>query len=79
MLTCLHGRVNWSIKNRYGETPLMYCLKNNKSEMAKIILEMEEIFDNKKLDRSEEEEVKSFIKHEQIIKQDTKIKLETNK
>ena len=57
----------------------MYCLKNNKSEMAKIILEMEERFDNKQLDRSEEEEVKSFIKHEQIIKQEPKIKLETNK
>ena len=45
-------RVNWNIKNRYGETPLMYCLKNNKSEMARIILEMEKRFENKHLDRS---------------------------
>ena len=45
-------RVNWNIKNRYGETPLMYCLKNNKSEMARIILEMEKRFENKPLDRS---------------------------
>ena len=57
----------------------MYCLKNNKSEMVKIILEMEKRFENKQLDRSEEEEgAKSSIEPEQIIKQEPKIKLETN-
>ena len=81
------GRVDWSIKNRYGDTPLMYCMKNNKSEMAKIILEMEERLENKQLGRSEEQEdaksqlvkKEQFIKHEAIIKQEHKIKLETNK
>ena len=27
-------RVNWNIRNSDGDTPLMYCLKNNKIEMA---------------------------------------------
>ena len=31
-------RVNWNIKNREGETPVMFCLKNNKIEMARILL-----------------------------------------
>ena len=31
-------RVNWNIKNSYGDTPLMYCLKNNKIEMARCLI-----------------------------------------
>ena len=31
-------RLNWNMKNREGETPVMYCLKNNKIEMARILL-----------------------------------------
>lgn len=31
-------RVNWNIKNREGDTPVMFCLKNNKIEMARILL-----------------------------------------
>jgi len=28
----------WNIKNRDGDTPLMYCLKNNKIEMARCLI-----------------------------------------
>ena len=31
-------RVDWNIKNRNGDTPVMYCLKNNKIEMATTIV-----------------------------------------
>ena len=31
-------RVNWNIKNSDGDTPLMYCLKNNKMEMARCLI-----------------------------------------
>ena len=31
-------RLNWNMKNREGETPVMFCLKNNKVEMARILL-----------------------------------------
>lgn len=31
-------RVDWNTRNKTGDTPLMYCLKNNKTEMAKILL-----------------------------------------
>ena len=31
-------RVNWNIKNKEGDTPVMFCLKNNKLEMARILL-----------------------------------------
>ena len=27
-------RVNWNIKSFEGDTPLMYCLKNNKTKLA---------------------------------------------
>ena len=66
-------RVNWNINNRYGETPLTYCLKNNKSEMAKIILEMEDRFENKCLDRSLEDDKPQFVKKEPFIKPEPKI------
>ena len=75
-------RVNWSINNRYGETPLMYCMKNNKPEMAKIILEMEERFETKQPDRSDAkldlEKKEPFIKHESIMNLQPTIKLEIN-
>ena len=28
----------WNIKNRNGDTPVMYCLKNNKIEMARCLI-----------------------------------------
>ena len=31
-------RVNWNIKNSAGETPVMSCLKNNMTVMARSIL-----------------------------------------
>ena len=31
-------RVDWNIKNPDGETPVMYCLKNNKIEMARCLI-----------------------------------------
>ena len=31
-------RVNWNIKNREGDTPLMHCLKDCKTEIAGILL-----------------------------------------
>ena len=31
-------RVDWNIKNRNGDTPVMYCLKNNKIEMARCLI-----------------------------------------
>ena len=31
-------RVDWNIKNSTGETPLIYCLKNRKTEMARVLL-----------------------------------------
>ena len=31
-------RVNWNIKNSDGDTPLMYCMKNNKMEMARCLI-----------------------------------------
>ena len=30
-------RVDWSRRNESGDTPLMYCIKNNKTEMLEII------------------------------------------
>ena len=30
--------MDWNIKNSNGETPLMYCLKNNKIEMARCLI-----------------------------------------
>ena len=31
-------RVNWNIKNPDGDTPVMYCLKDNKIEMARCLI-----------------------------------------
>ena len=31
-------RVNWNIKNREGDTPLMHCVKDCNTEMARILL-----------------------------------------
>ena len=31
-------RVDWNIKNRNGDTPVMFCLKNNKIEMARCLI-----------------------------------------
>ena len=31
-------RVNWNIKNSDGDTPVMFCLKNNKIEMARCLI-----------------------------------------
>ena len=53
-------RVNWNIKNRHGDTPLMYCLKNNKSEMANIILEMEEKSGNKQIRNKQTKKIPSL-------------------
>merc|ERR1712062_56368 len=31
-------RVNWNIKNSEGDTPVMFCVKNNKIEMARCLI-----------------------------------------
>ena len=31
-------RVDWNRKNSYGETPVMFCLKTNKTAMARVLL-----------------------------------------
>ena len=31
-------RVEWNIKNSDGDTPIMYCLKTNKIEMFRLLL-----------------------------------------
>ena len=31
-------RVMWNIKNSAGETPVMSCLKNNRTEMARCLI-----------------------------------------
>ena len=31
-------RVDWNIKNRNGDTPVMFCLKNNKIEKARCLI-----------------------------------------
>ena len=31
-------RVDWNIKDSDGDTPVMYCLKNNKMEMARCLI-----------------------------------------
>ena len=31
-------RVDWNTRNMAGDTPIMFCLKNNKTEMARILL-----------------------------------------
>ena len=31
-------RVDWNLKNSDGDTPVMYCLKNNKMEMARCLI-----------------------------------------
>ena len=51
----------------------MYCLKNNKPEMARMILEMEERFENKQLDRSQDDDKPQFVKKEPFIKHEPKI------
>ena len=30
--------MDWNIKNRNGDTPVMFCLKNNKIEMARCLI-----------------------------------------
>ena len=37
-LLCLDDRVDWNIRNRFGDTPLIYCLKNNRTSMALTLL-----------------------------------------
>ena len=32
-------RVDWNIKNSAGDTPVMYCLKNNKIEMVRCLID----------------------------------------
>ena len=41
-------RVNWNTKNGAGDTPLMFCLENNKTDMAKVILSNPRVFINTK-------------------------------
>ena len=31
-------RVDWNLENSYGEAPLMFCLKTNKTDMARVLL-----------------------------------------
>ena len=31
-------RVDWNIKNTQGDTPVMFCLKRNKIEMARCLI-----------------------------------------
>ena len=37
-LLCLDDRVDWNIPNTDGDTPLFYCLKNNRTTMALTLL-----------------------------------------
>ena len=37
------NRVNWNIKNKERETPLMYCRRNNKTAMAKTLKRKERV------------------------------------
>ena len=37
-MTSLDRRVDWNIKNSDGDTPIMYCLKTNKIEMFRLLL-----------------------------------------
>jgi len=37
-LLCQDPRVNWGTRDGAGDTPLMFCLKNNKTEMARVLL-----------------------------------------
>ena len=32
------NRINWNIKDSDGDTPIMYCLKTNKMEMFRLLL-----------------------------------------
>ena len=36
-------RVDWNLKNSYGETPVMFCLKTNKTAMANVLLNLPEV------------------------------------
>ena len=36
-------RVDWNLKNSYGETPVMFCLKTNKTAMARVLLNQCEV------------------------------------
>ena len=36
-------RVDWNRKNSYGETPVMFCLKTNKTAMARVLLNQPEV------------------------------------
>ena len=36
-------RVDWNLKNSYGETPVMFCLKTNKTVMARVLLNQSEV------------------------------------
>ena len=45
-LTCLEllsrdKRVDWNIKNQDGDTPIMHCMKANKTEMIRILMNVE--------------------------------------
>ena len=31
-------RVEWNTKNKAGDSPILYCIKNNKTEMVQILL-----------------------------------------
>ena len=37
-LLCQDRRVDWNVKNRDGVTPVMFCVKNNKIEMARCLI-----------------------------------------
>ena len=67
-------RVDWSRRNESGETPLMYCIKNNKTEMLEIIGGISGIINT--VTESGVSFMRDFIrqKREEIEKQKEKLK-----
>ena len=37
-LLCQDERVDWNSRDEAGDTPLLFCLKNKKTEMARVLL-----------------------------------------
>ena len=53
-------RVDWNIKNSDGDTPLMYCLKNNKMEMARCLINTPGV-DHPTVDREGDQDLETVL------------------
>ena len=53
-------RVDWNIKNSDGDTPLMYCLKNNKMEMARCLINTPGV-DHDAVDREGDQDLETVL------------------